>query len=149
MTIKYLSIFALVFVFACTDIERNHGVQLRPTALNEVTANSSKQDVLRAIGSPSTKSTFGNEVWYYINNRAEKQIIDDDDILEQNILAISFDEEGFISNIELFDVADSQNFAFSERQTPTAGHDLTVVEQLLGNLGRFNAAGGGLPGGGS
>ncbi|PIR31608.1 MAG: hypothetical protein COV36_07905 [Alphaproteobacteria bacterium CG11_big_fil_rev_8_21_14_0_20_44_7] len=136
-----MKIFTIVILFAiaaCTQIEESHGINVRPASMEKITPVSSKEDVMKLLGSPSTKSSFGTEVWYYISNQQEKRIFSENEILKQNTLAISFDETDQISNIELYDKDDGRVFDFASETTPTAGHDLTVIEQILGNVGRFN-----------
>lgn len=128
---------------ACSTIKENHGAQLRPASVDQITPDSTKQDVRKALGSPSTTSSFGDETWYYISNQTERRIFTENEIDKQNVLAIKFRDDGLIDNVELYGLDDGRKFAFSDRITPTSGHDLTVIEQLLGNVGRFNN---GIPG---
>lgn len=139
MRILVLTIFILSGITSCTVIEEKHGVSLREASLDSIGASSNKGDVKRALGSPSTKSTFGQDVWYYISNQTERRIFSENEMLDQQVLALSFGYDDNIENIELYGLKDGRKFDFSERTTPTAGHDLTVIEQLLGNVGRFNA----------
>jgi hypothetical protein len=37
----------------------------------------------------------------------------------------------------MLDEEESQEVTLVSRQTPTAGHKLSILEQLLGNVGRF------------
>ena len=36
---------------------------------------------------------------------------------------------------------DGRTIAYVDRTTPTEGNELTLIQQLLGNLGRFNPEG--------
>ena len=136
-------VFSMLLISACTTIDQKHGAELRPANVDRITPSSTKADVRKALGSPSTTSAFGEETWYYISNQTERGIFSDGELEEQNVLAVSFSQSGVIQNVELYGREDSKQFAFSDRITPTAGRELTVIEQLLGNVGRFNN---GLPG---
>jgi len=41
-----------------------------------------------------------------------------------------------------YDKENAQDFDLATRVTPTEGHKLTFIEQLIGNIGRFNRPGG-------
>ena len=43
-----------------------------------------------------------------------------------------------MQKIERFDKNDGQEIKVVKRKTPTRGKELTVIEQLLGNVGRFD-----------
>ena len=44
---------------------------------------------------------------------------------------------GFVTNPR-FELEDGQEVAMVERETPTRGKELSLLQQLFGNLGRFN-----------
>jgi outer membrane protein assembly factor BamE (lipoprotein component of BamABCDE complex) len=44
-----------------------HGYVVSPEALEQIPVGSSKDQVLIALGSPSTTAKFGNDVFYYIS----------------------------------------------------------------------------------
>ncbi len=44
-----------------------HGYVVSPDALQQIPVGSSRDQVLIALGSPSTTADFGNEVFYYIS----------------------------------------------------------------------------------
>lgn len=136
-----LAIVLFVAIAGCTTIEERHGVAIKQSDLAKLGPDSTKNNVMSALGSPSTKSLYGQEVWYYISNDKEQNIVSDDDLLKQEVYAIYFDENGRVNNIELYSAKDSKKIAYQKETTPTAGHELTVVEQLLGNIGRFTPAG--------
>lgn len=122
---------------SCTVIEETHGANLKQANVASITTNSTKNDVVAALGSPSTKSTYGAETWYYINNEQRRKIIGANEAVNQEVLVITFNEFGNVANVETYDLDDAKSFANASRTTPTAGHDLTVLEQILGNVGRF------------
>lgn len=140
---------------SCTNIEIQRGAELRQEQVNKITPESAKGDVINLLGSPSSKSSFGEETWYYIHNRRELNIFGTDEIIEQEILAITFDADDMVKNVAVVDKNMAKEIEFSDDKTPTAGNELTILEQLLGNIGKFNkdgdtktsGAGRGVPGG--
>jgi outer membrane protein assembly factor BamE (lipoprotein component of BamABCDE complex) len=112
--------------------------------------SSTKDDVLSKLGSPSSQSTFGNETWYYITAKKEGLAFMKPEVVEQHVTRVEFDNGGVVSAIESFDHDDGHDFKIAKRTTPTEGHSLGFFEQILGNIGRFNApsdkGGGSAPG---
>jgi outer membrane protein assembly factor BamE (lipoprotein component of BamABCDE complex) len=60
-------------------------------------------------------------------------------VIDQQVVAISFDKQSEkVKDIKRYGLKDGKQVAFVERETPTRGKELTVLEQLFGNFGRFN-----------
>ncbi len=149
----------LIFLSACTTIVQNNGAEIHQVKLDQVNTTSTKADVFNLLGSPSTKSVYGQETWYYITNQIKRQLVRDDKVVGESVVAISFNGE-HVDNVEMYDTKDHREFKLSNRVTPTAGKKLSAVEQILSNVGKFNgdkdksgatigshAPGGGVPGG--
>ncbi|MBM3570003.1 MAG: outer membrane protein assembly factor BamE [Alphaproteobacteria bacterium] len=98
-----------------------------------------KDQVTELLGSPSSQATFEQvDAWYYINRRIERTAFFEDIVTDQKVLAIHFGRDGRIARIEGFGLDDTRKFALVQATTPTHGHDLGMLEQLFGNIGRFN-----------
>ena len=95
----------------------------------------------RWASTPSSVSSFGDETWYYISARKEATAFLKPEIVEQNVVRLTFDANGTVSNVETFDKANAAEFDVAKRTTPTEGHQLGFFEQLMGNVGRFNKSG--------
>lgn len=97
-----------------------------------------KNRVEQLLGSPSTTGTFGDDTWYYISKRTAQTAFFDPDTIDQGVLAISFDGQGIVEDMKIYDQADGRLVAMVDRTTPTHGNELTIIQQLLGNFGRFS-----------
>lgn len=100
--------------------------------------STTKDEVLREFGSPSTVSSFGDESWYYVQSRKEARGFLKPEITTQHVLQITFDEQGVVKETKGFDEKDRKEVAMVQKVTPTEGHSMGFFEQVLGNLGRFN-----------
>src|SRR5262245_34248170 len=100
-----------------------------------------KNRVAELIGTPSVISTFNDRTWYYISKRTETVAFFDPETVDQEVLAISFDDNGVVDNMRIYGPEDGRTIAYVDRTTPTEGNELTLIQQLLGNLGRFNPQG--------
>lgn len=101
-----------------------------------------RDQVAERLGSPSAQSTFGPETWYYISNKQETVAFFESEITDQRITSVEFDQNGVVSGIKKLSRKDALEFDSVSRVTPTEGRSMTIVEQLLGNVGRFNSPGG-------
>lgn len=110
----------------------------------------SREQVLQTLGSPSATALFDNENWYYIGKRTETLAFFAPEVLEQQVVIIRFDKDGVVSGIDQLDKENGKQIQLVERTTPTAGAEMTFLQQMFGNLGRFNAVDnrGALPSGG-
>ncbi|MFO1242770.1 MAG: outer membrane protein assembly factor BamE [Rickettsiales bacterium] len=132
----------LLLVGACSPRVDNRGHVAAESRIGEIKPNqSNKNDVLNALGSPSTTSSFGDEEWYYISMRKETVAFLDSDIDKQDVIRITFDQDGMVKSVDHFGKKDSKQIAIDDERTPTAGHKLSFLEQLFGNIGRFNKSG--------
>ncbi|MCK5375017.1 MAG: outer membrane protein assembly factor BamE [Alphaproteobacteria bacterium] len=125
---------------SCSPVVSQHGNMVKEYQVENVKeGESTRSDVLRILGSPTTQSTFNPNVWYYIGQETEKYGILDQNITNERILVVNFNDEGVVETIAPFD-SSRQDIPYERSKTPTHGNQLTLMQQLLGNLGRFNAA---------
>ena len=96
-----------------------------------------REDVVDKLGSPSTVSTFLSRKWYYIGQKVEQFAFMSPTVLERSVLVVSFDETGTVDDTIMYTLEDGQIIDPVSRTTPTEGRELTVLQQLFGNLGRF------------
>jgi outer membrane protein assembly factor BamE (lipoprotein component of BamABCDE complex) len=138
-SIAILSISALA-IGACDPVVDVRGHVPTPGTMEKLEVGTqSRDDVLRLLGSPSTTASFNDEVWYYISQRQESLAFFEPKIAEQKVTAITFGENGRIKEIKTYGPQDAKDVDMVARKTPTAGKELTVLEQIFGNVGRFGA----------
>ncbi len=104
-------------------------------------------DVIQLLGSPSTTATFDDETWYYISQRTETVAFYAPETTDQKVLALKFDKAGLLKDMQTYTLKDGRAIAMVDRKTPTAGKELTLIEQVFGNIGKFSSGPSG-PGGG-
>ncbi len=94
-------------------------------------------DIASLLGSPSTVSTFQDSKWYYIGQKTTQFAFFEPEVLERKVLVISFDDAGYVANTKTYGLEDGKIIDPVERITPTEGRELSIIQQLFGNLGRF------------
>ena len=61
-------------------------------------------------------------------------------ILKRRALKIRFNYEGIVKEIKEVDSTKLVEIEHIKRTTPTTGKELTVIQQIIGNVGRFGSA---------
>lgn len=95
-------------------------------------------DVRSILGAPSAVGTFDDRTWYYVGRRTEQYAFLRSKTVEQQVLIVRFGVDGRVATISRLDENDARQIALVERETPSAGRELGVFEQLFGNIGRFS-----------
>ena len=122
---------------ACSKIEQNRGYVPDAADLAEVEIGvATRQTVQQSLGSPSTVGTFDDTAWYYIRSRHERLAFFRPEVVSREVVAIYFDENNHVDDVAHYGLEDGYVVSYSNRETPTRGRELTVLEQLLGNVGR-------------
>jgi len=130
---------AALALSACGEVSQRvtHGYVVSPEALEQVPVGSSREQVLLALGSPSTTAMIGGEAYYYISQIEERPIaFMKSEIVEQRVLAVYFDEEGRVREVGNYGLKDGRVFDFLTRKTRTGGADYSFLAQMLKGLGR-------------
>ncbi len=104
-----------------------------------VPGTSTRADATALLGSPSAKATFDDNTWLYIGQVTKPVIAGTQDVLEQQVVALSFDQRGVLLGIERKTGAESLPVNVVTRTTPSPGSNASIMQQLLGNVGRFSA----------
>ena len=97
-----------------------------------------REEIASLLGSPSTVSSFRDDVWFYIGQRTSQFAFMKPDVLERRVLVVSFDRSGRVAEARTLTRADGRDIDPVARETPTEGQDLSLLQQLLGNVGRFD-----------
>ena len=136
----FLVLASLLFgAGACTPRAGTHGDPLVRDRVNSIVPGvHTRNDVAAILGSPSTNSPFDGEKWYYISSRTETFAFLPREEFDRQVVVIAFDEGGRVRSVEQFGQDRGQDAAIVRRETPTAGNDLNLMQEFLGNIGRFN-----------
>jgi len=133
-----LSVAALTLLAACTPTQNVRGNIVEDHQLAAVQSGDSQTDVLRKLGSPTTRAPFDDNVWYYLGQEKQKRGILDPEVINERIVVVMFDETGRVSEISDID-PQRLDVPFERRKTPTSGNDITALQQIFGNIGRFSS----------
>ena len=123
---------------SCAAQVSNHGNTVEPDRVGQIVPGvSSRQDVEVLLGSPSSVSVLDGQEWYYIGSRSRSIAFLEPNVLERQVLAITFNPDGIVQSVDALGAENGRKVQLVKRETRTRGNDLTIVQQLLGNVGRF------------
>ena len=123
---------------ACSPVVSVRGYVPDDDRLASITPNETRrEEVERTLGSPSTVSPFNDKIWYYMNETTEQYAFFDPEVIARKIIAITFNEQETVEDVVTYTEADGKDIQIVSRTTPTAGNEVTILQQLFGNIGRF------------
>jgi outer membrane protein assembly factor BamE (lipoprotein component of BamABCDE complex) len=141
-----IAVLGAAVLASCTANVSTHGHALSESELAKIQPGiTSREEVVRLLGSPSTVGTFEKERWFYVSQRNEVMSFYKADITQQDVVRIDFDASGIVSDVRMHGLEMAQAVEPDPNQTRTLGNELGVVQQLLGNIGRFNTSPDGRP----
>ena len=104
---------------------------------------SNKNDVIKVLGEPSTKSNFDNNVWFYIEQKKQNKSIiklGKQYIEENNVLTIYFDNKGIVSKKKFLNKNDLKEIEFAKKETkPIYNNNSFMYEFLTSFRDKINA----------
>jgi outer membrane protein assembly factor BamE (lipoprotein component of BamABCDE complex) len=129
-------------VSACAPQYSNHGYMPPADQLEQIAVGvDTRASVEETIGVPATSGVVNETGFYYVSSRQRTFGALAPQVIEREVLAISFDSAGVVTNIETFGMERGQVVPLTRRVTTSGVRDNSFLRQLLGNLGRFNPAG--------
>ena len=133
-----VALSAAALTTACAPTVGQNGFQAIDSKPADIVAGTdSKQTVLTKLGTPSTTSTFERDsIWYYISQVTEKYTYNRPQVTQRTVTEITFNDAGQVAEVRTLGLDDGERLAMNGRETPTRGRQLTILEQLLGNVGR-------------
>lgn len=131
---------ALGAVAACAPTVHTHGYTPRAGELDDIAVGrDTRSSIQRKLGRPSTVSAFDDATWYYISVKTETLAFYAPEVVDQRVVTVSFDEGGSVVNVSRYGMEDGRVVNLITRTTPTIGKELTILQQIFANLGRFEA----------
>jgi outer membrane protein assembly factor BamE (lipoprotein component of BamABCDE complex) len=127
---------------ACAPTIDQRGNLPEPEKLAQIhPGTTTREQVTKILGTPSSTGVFDDKNWYYISRRIKQVSFFDPDVLDQQVYIVNFDAGGVVRGVDHKDLQDGQDIEPAPGATPAPGRELTFLEQVLGNIGRFNKGG--------
>jgi outer membrane protein assembly factor BamE (lipoprotein component of BamABCDE complex) len=134
----FAALACAALVAGCAPITAYHGfqaVEAKPTDIK--VGEDSKSSVMERLGSPSAVATFEPNVWYYMSEVTDQVAFKRPSTKKRDVVAIAFNKaDDKVEKIDTYTLKDGRIIAYNGHETPTRGRQMTILEQLLGNVGR-------------
>ena len=141
---------ASVALVGCNDISQTlqprqtyvQGYVIDQETIDLVPVGSSREQVLLALGTPSTQATFDEQkAFYYVSQtRTRAAAFMKAKVVDQRVLAVYFDDKDVVSQIGNYGLQDGKVFDFITRTTPTGGKDSSFLSGLISGVAGGGAA---------
>ncbi len=133
-----LVLMALAMFTGCTSKVTHRGNAPNPAMLEKIKVGEhNRSQVARLLGTPSNAAIFNDSTWYYVSRKTKTTAFYQPEVLESQVIAIHFDTSGKVKEIRRYTKKDGREITPVARSTPTPGREMGLMEQLLGNIGRF------------
>lgn len=137
------AILLVLSLTACVVSEDKRGNLPDPDKLAEIKpGTTTKEQVVKILGSPSSASTFDDDTWYYISRRVKQVAFFSPEVVDQQVYIVDFTDQGIVKDVGHKTLADAAPISPAPGATPSPGRELSFMEQLIGNIGRFGGSGG-------
>ena len=135
----YLFVIFL-FIANCTinKVVKHHGVHyLEKKHKNLVLNISNKNDITTLLGPPSTKSTFDNDIWIYIEKKTSNKSIlklGKEILIVNNVLVLEINTKGLLVKKEFFDIDKMKDLKFSKKSTDNDYLKKSFIFDILASM---------------
>tara|TARA_X000000950_G_C13455732_1_gene473818 strand:- start:98 stop:562 length:465 start_codon:yes stop_codon:yes gene_type:complete len=120
------------------DPDKTHGINFLNNRANQLVINkSNKNDVIKILGNPHSKSISNENEWIYIERvltKGKLYKMGQNILKENNVLVINFNKYGLISKKNLLNKDDLKKIKFSKKITQTELSKKSFTERFLTSI---------------
>ncbi len=138
MKIKKKSIFVIIPLFltmllSCQPRVTKHGNFFNTENIQLIKKNKlNKSEVIEIFGEPTLKSTFSDNVWYYITLIQHEKGYFEIKNLENKVLAITFDENQLVKKYKILTGEDSFEINISNPdEAYNSNSELSLIQEFF------------------
>ena len=94
-------------------------------------------DTKKILGYPSTKNSFDNDIWIYLERKttvSKIQALGRKKLLVNNVLVLEFDNKGMLLKKDFYNMKDMNKIKISKDQTDVLNKKDTFIRTILSNL---------------
>jgi outer membrane protein assembly factor BamE (lipoprotein component of BamABCDE complex) len=133
------SLLVVASLAGCSPTYTSHGFAPQLAELQNIEAGvDTRGSVQRKLGMPSATGSFDADSWYYVASTVEHFAFYAPKVVDRTVVAVRFDETGLVSAVNRYGIEDGRVVDLVTKTTPTYGRELTILQQLFGNIGNFN-----------
>ena len=120
---KKILILSLILLSSCTlnKVVQHHGIHNLEKKQTKLKINhSNKNDIIELMGPPSTKNTFDNEVYIYLERKTSSSRLiklGKKRLIKNDVLVLEISEKGVLLSKKFYNKNDMKNINFNEKET--------------------------------
>jgi len=133
--IVIITIFLLISNCTLNKVVKHHGVHYLDKKQEKlILSNTNKNDIIEILGPPSTKSTFDNDVWIYIERKQIESSVfklGKDKLIVNNVLIIEINNQGLLVKKDFFDISKVNEYNFKKYESLLKLFDkVNIINQI-------------------
>jgi outer membrane protein assembly factor BamE (lipoprotein component of BamABCDE complex) len=126
----------------CTKTQDLQGYLVDETLVSAVQPGiDNKESVQNTLGRPTFSGTFDQNDWYYVSRRTKNYAFNHPRVNQQTVLHVRFDPAGNVASVERKGKEDIVSIDPMSDKTPTLGRNVSIWDELFGNIGAVGAGG--------
>ncbi len=104
--------------------------------MKKIQVNSTnKNDIVQIFGEPSTKSTFDNDVWIYIERKiTNTHFLGKRELIVNNVLVLEIDNRGLLAKIDFYNIDDMNKLKFDKDNTEITYSKRNFIYDFLSSM---------------
>jgi len=120
---KKILILSFILLSSCTlnKVVQHHGIHNLEKKQTKLKINhSNKNDIIELMGPPSTKNTFDNEVYIYLERKTSSSRLvklGKKKLIKNDVLVLEISEKGVLLSKKFYNKNDMKNINFNEKET--------------------------------
>ena len=139
IVMKLLLLISIFFIFSNCSlklVDDHHGVFFLEKKKEKIQLNmTNRNDLLSILGEPSTKSSFDNDVWIYIERKiTNTHFFGKRDLIVNNVLVIEIDNLGLITKMDFYNLNDMNELSFDKKTTEANYKKRNFVYSFLSSM---------------
>ena len=131
----YLTLFFILIGCQLQDPNKNHGILFLENRSDQLTVKkTNKNDVLKTIGQPHSRSIDNEHIWIYVERTLSKgkyHKLGQHTLKTNNVLVLTFDKYGILKEKKFYDKQDIAKINFSKNKTENRLAKKSFVETFL------------------
>ena len=137
---KYIFIFIFFIISSCSSgkVVNTHGNNLINITNSKLIVNkTNKNDIIDLLGPPSSKSSFNDNIWIYIETKKQSTSlfkIGSRKLIKSNVLVVRLNERGVLKKKDYYNIDDMNKIKFSEQVTKSGYDKNSYVYGVLRSL---------------
>ena len=131
-----ISLFLIISNCSLNLVDDHHGVYFIEKKMKKIQVNSTnKNDLVKIFGEPSTKSSFDNDVWIYIERKiTNTHFLGRRELVVNNVLVLEIDDLGLLAKIDFYDINDMNKINFDKDMTDVRYGKKSFVYDFLSSM---------------